>query len=117
MDFDPKANLPTAQDLLNVCVDAIAGVFQGLLDPKNKERLEQLTSESLSALEDVPFEWTAVDIEKRKVFVRLDKSNPTLDAMADDWLAKNDPEFKKKEDSEHSETEKLFVTGDSSRTK
>lgn len=115
VDFDPRASLPTAQDLLNLCVDAASGVFQNLLDAKNPQKLEQLASESLSALEEVPFEWTSVDVEKRKVFVRLDKSNPKLDTMADDWLATHDPELKKQKDEEHQATEGLFVTGESAR--
>lgn len=107
-DFDPKASSPTIEDLLSTCVDAIGGLYSQLLLP---ERLEQLTSESLSAIEEAPFDWTQVQVEKRKVFLKIDKSNPELDQMADDWLAKHDPEFEQRQKEEQEETEKLFVTG------
>jgi hypothetical protein len=110
-DFDPKASSPTIQDLLSTCVDAIGSVYTQLLDPANSERLEQLTSESLSALEDIPFQWTETTVEKRKLFLKVDKSNPRLDQMADDWLSKNDPDFEERQKAEQAETEKLFVTG------
>lgn len=110
-DFDPKASAPTLEDLLSKCVDAAGSIFAQLLDPTQPKRLEQVTDESLSALENVPFEWASVTVEKQKLFLKVDKSNPTLDEMTDDWLAKNDPNFRKEQDEEHDETEKLFVTG------
>lgn len=110
-DFDPKASSPTIEDLLNASVDAIGSLFAQLLVENNQTKLEQLASESLSALENVPFEWTPVQVEKRKVFLKIDKSNPELDQMADDWLKKHDPEFEKRQQEEQKETENLFVTG------
>ncbi len=110
-DFDPKASSPTVQDLLGACVDAVGGVFHTLFDPSNRERLEQLADESLSAMENIPFEWTQMDIERFRVFVKMDKSNPRLDQEADDWLAKNDPKHRERLEEEARETEKLFVTG------
>jgi len=111
IDFDPKASSPTLQDQLAFCVDALGGLFSVLMDPGKPEELEKLANESLSALEDVPYDWTPVDVEKRKVYLKLDKSNPVLEQAADDWLAKNDPDYKKRLKEEQSETEKLFVTG------
>lgn len=110
-DFDPKASAPTIEDLLAACVDAVGAIYGQLLDPAKPERLEQIADESLSALEDVPFQWTPVKVEKHTIHLKVDKSNPMLDEMADDWLAKHDPEFKKRSHEEHAETEKLFVTG------
>jgi hypothetical protein len=110
-DFDPKASSPTIQDLLAACVDATGGVWGSVLDPKDLARLEQLADESMSALEDVPFEWTAIQVDKFRVFLKMDKSNPLLDQAADEWLAKNDPGLKKLEEETERETEKLFVTG------
>lgn len=110
-DFDPKASSPTIQDLLATCVDAIGSVFQPLLTPEKDEILECLMTEPLSALEDVPFEWTTVEVEKRRIYVKIDKANPKLDQMADEWLKSRDPDFTRHEEEEQEETEKLFVTG------
>ena len=110
-DFDPKASAPGIQDLLSACVDAIAAVYGTLLVADKPERLAQLADDSLSALEDVPFEWTSVESNKRQIFVRIDKSNPKMDAMADDWLSKHDPEAKEKESKDQKATEALFFTG------
>lgn len=108
-DFDPKASHPTAEELLQLSVDAAGDVLQTLLDhPQNKEAL---LSGVLSEIEDAPFEWTAVEVSKKRVFVRLDRTNPRIEKMTDDWLEKNDPDLKANRDSEEKETEALFVTG------
>ena len=114
-DFDPKASTPTAQDLLSLAVDGVGGLFDQFFDPKNTHLLEQLSAGSLAAFEDVPFEWTSVDFQNRKMFLKVDKSNPVLDELADDWLAKNDPKAKAEEDEFESGTEELFVTGDKAK--
>lgn len=111
MDFDPKASSPTAQDLLNVCVDAVGSVFGMLLDPEKPEAIEKLASGSLGSFEDLPFEWTKIDFDDRRVWVLVDKSNPNLDEMADQWLAENDPALHSEEDEYEAETKDLFVTG------
>jgi len=111
-DFDSKASSPGVEEILAACVDAIGSLFGLLLSPESPEKLEQLASDTLSTLQDdVPFEWTGVDSNKRKVFLRIDKSNPLVDAMADSWLAKHDPESQKAQFEEEKETENLFVTG------
>jgi hypothetical protein len=110
-DYDPKASSPTIQDLLAASVDAIGAVYSQLLSPENPEVLEQLANESLSALDNIPFEWTEFKVERHKVYLKVDKANPMLDKMADDWLEKNDPEIRADHDEEEQETEKLFVTG------
>ena len=116
-DFDPKASSPTVQDLLGACVDAVGSVYGALLDPAKKDRLEQLADESLSALENVPFEWTPLELDRYKVFVKVDKSNPALDDAAEEFLKKNDPEYQDRLEREHKETEELFVTGPKARAK
>ena len=88
-DFDPQASAPTVQDLLSACVDAAGTFFGNHMD--GSVRTEQLLDQSVSALEDAPFDWTPVQIEKFQIFLRVDKSNPGLENLADDWLAKNDP--------------------------
>ena len=110
-DFNPKASSPTVQDLLDACVDAIASVYSHLLDIEKPEIVENFADESLSALENAPFEWAVVDSNKRKIYVKLDKSNPQMDHITEQWLKDHDPEYKNREDSEQKETENLFVTG------
>jgi hypothetical protein len=110
-DFDPKASSPTVEDLLAACVDAVGSLFQLLLNPKQKDRIEAIASESLASLEDIPFQWTKVEVDNRKIFLKVDKSNLSLDKAADDWLAKNDPEAIAETEEEQRETEDLFFTG------
>ncbi len=113
-DFDPKASAPTVQDLLSACIDALGTVWATLLDSENAEALAHLAHESLSALEKAPYEWTAIDSNQRKIFVKTDKSNPLVDQLAEDWLKSHDPDYVNTIDEEQSKTEKLFVTGPSS---
>ncbi|MFL5812398.1 MAG: hypothetical protein ACJ763_02375 [Bdellovibrionia bacterium] len=110
-DYDPKASAPTIQDLLAACVDAIGAVYSQLLSPENPEIIEQLANESLSAMENIPFEWAELKVERYKVYLKVDKANPMLDQMADAWLEKNDPEIRAEHEEEEKETENLFVTG------
>ncbi len=110
-DYDPKASSPTAEDLLGASVDAIGSVFSYLFETKHPKRLEQVLAESLSALEDIPFKWTEMEVGRFKIHLLVDKSNPDLDLMADDWLSKNDPGLKELEKQNQEEAEKLFVTG------
>jgi hypothetical protein len=110
-DFDPKASTPTVQDLLSVCVDAAGGVFSSLLSPDSPEIIEQVADESLSALENVPFQWTEIEADKKRIFVKIDKSNLALDTMADAWLKTHDPGFEERTKKEQEETENLFFTG------
>jgi len=108
-DFDPKASAPTAEQLLADCVDALGGVLGNLLDPAKPDLIERLVDEPLSALENVPFEWTAVTVNKRRVHVRVDKTNPKLDKLTDDWLRENDPEERAREERERETAEEKIV--------
>ncbi|MGK5081750.1 hypothetical protein WDW37_00470 [Bdellovibrionota bacterium FG-1] len=116
-DFDPKASTPTVQDLLSACVDAIGLVFDPLLDPEKPETLEQLASHSLSALDNIPFHWTEVKQERYRIFIKMDKANPHLEHLANEWLRQNDPSALAEESEDHEATEKLFVTGPSNKTR
>ncbi len=85
-DFDPKANKPTAEEVLKDCVDAIGGIFDHFFSPKNRSGLEFLAQSSFHEDDDVPFQWTQFAVGKRKVFLMVDKSNPVIDEMADQYL-------------------------------
>jgi hypothetical protein len=111
VDFDPKASTPTIQDLLPLCVDAIGAVYDPLLNTEDKTALEGLVEGPLSALNDIPFEWTLLQIDKQRIYVKMDKANPHLDKMADDWLAKHDPNLEELERQAEEETKELFITG------
>lgn len=112
-DFDPKASSPKIEDLLAVCVDALGEVFAGLFDASGRlSEADAVFSASLSELAEkgpVPQEWTQIEVEKRKLHVRADKTNPAMDAAADAWLAKNDPGFLENEEKEAKKAEQLFV--------
>jgi hypothetical protein len=110
-DFDSKASAPTIQDLLSAGVDAIGSLFAQILDPQDPQALERLTHRSLSALENVPFEWTEMQVESVRTWVRVDRANPEIDQMADDWLEKNDPDHLARLAEEEREISELFVTG------
>jgi hypothetical protein len=103
-DFDPKASSPKIEDLLSLCVDALGEVFGGLFETPSA-----LLSGSMGEVEGLPLEWTQVDVSKRKIFVRVDKSNPVLDDAADAWLAKHDPEHARGVKESDQAAEELFV--------
>jgi hypothetical protein len=113
-DFDPKASSPSVEDLLGLCVDALGDLFQRLFELAQKSGTPALVLES--NLQDLgegqgglPLEWTQVEVAKRKIHLKLDRANPALDQAADQWLAKNDPEFLKNEEKNLKDAEKLFV--------
>ncbi|MBC7387367.1 MAG: hypothetical protein H7301_14540 [Cryobacterium sp.] len=111
VDFDPKASSPTATDLLNLCMDGVGSVFARLLDPTEPATLEKLTSTALGDFDEIPLEWTKVDFEGKRVWLFVDRSNPTLDELADDWLTKNDPLTHAEEEEYEEETKDNFMTG------
>jgi len=117
VDFDPKASSPTLQDLLERCVDGAGLCFSELLDVEKPEQLQMLAESSSAAFENIPLEWTSLKVEKNSVFVRVDRTHVGLDQMAEDWLAKHDPDYEERLREEHEETEDLFVTGEKARKK
>lgn len=106
-DFDPLASSPKADEVLGLCLDAAGSLVQEFLQHCEQKSLSPEDAE----LGPLPLEWTAVEIEKRKIFVRADRSNPALDHAAEDWLAANDPEHQELEEEEEAEARKLFKTG------
>ncbi|NDG84304.1 MAG: hypothetical protein EBX52_04605 [Proteobacteria bacterium] len=98
ISYLPGQEKPTVNELLALCVDSAGIVFQHYLDPAFPERVAQIAESSLGALEDAPFEWSPIEVtpnQKTIVHVKMDKSNPVLDRLAEDWLKKHDPEYHK----------------------
>jgi len=106
-DFDPQASSPTLEDLLSACVDGLGTLYGSLMDPKYPAKLEQLAGDSLGELDGVPYQWSPTEINKRTIYMRMDKANPVMDQAADEWLAKNDPNYGKREAEEAAEAEAL----------
>jgi|GEM_PF-1104533 len=114
-DFNPNAEKPSLEATLSACLDAAGSIFDFYLDVENPERIEQLAHHTLGALEEAPFEWTAMpespalkdSTEKRvPVWVKIDKSNLPLETMAEKWLMENDPDYpSKEEETDHHEAE------------
>jgi hypothetical protein len=95
-DYDPNSEKPALIELLSACLDAAGSVFQHYLDPAFPERITQIADQSLGALEEAPFQWSPIKPEshpKIEVHVKIDKSNPVLDALTEDWLRKHDPDY------------------------
>jgi hypothetical protein len=111
VDFDPKASTPNIQDLLPLCVDAVGTVYQAHLSSTDPKDLIGIVEGPLSALDNVPFEWTVIPVEKKRIYVKMDKANHQLDQMADEWLSKHDPKLRELEQQEEDEMKDLFVTG------
>jgi len=74
-DFDPNASAPKADTLLGLCIDGIGSFYSQYLDPKKPQNLELLAGEALSDFEGAPFEWTKMDINKRSIYLKVDKMN------------------------------------------
>jgi hypothetical protein len=96
VDYQPNQEIPSINDLLAICLDSLGSVFQFYLDPEHPDRISQIAESSLGALEEAPFDWTPFKLneaQKVTVHVKMDKSNPILDQMAEEWLKQNDPGF------------------------
>lgn len=107
-DFDRKASAPTAQDLLNTCVDGIGTLFAELLETS---ALEQMAGLSIWHLDKIPLVWAPIEIDKRTIYLKVDRANPELDQLAEEWLEKNDPNYHEQKEVEAKQVEELFVTG------
>lgn len=114
-DYDPKASSPTAEDLLAICLDATGAVWDLLMNAEALQEGSTLLDATLGTfaeeIKDLPLDWSPTTVEKRKVWLLVDKTNPLMESMTEDWLAKNDPNYAEPEQEEQKETEKLFVTG------
>jgi len=102
-NFDPLAEEPGIESVLSHCLDSAGTVLSHYLDPSYPERISQLADAPISALEEAPFEWTAMEEAKVATWVKIDKSNPALEALAEEWLLKNDPTYSKEEALEEAE--------------
>jgi hypothetical protein len=83
---------------LSSCLEAAGATFDAFLSLEHPEKVEQLLHTSLSSLEEAPFEWTEIsvsDTAEVPVFVKMDKANPALEILTDQWLSEHDPEYKK----------------------
>lgn len=102
-DFNPLMPEPGIETVLNECLDSAGTVLKHYLDPKFPDRITQIASAASSALEEAPFEWTAMEETKVSVWVKMDKSNPGLEALAEDWLKKNDPDYSAEDEAAEAE--------------
>ena len=81
------------------------------MNPEKSEALEDLVKQHSLRARRCSVRLDPLEVEKRSICVKMDKANPKLENMADEWLAKNDPAHEAREALERGETEKLFVTG------
>lgn len=95
-DFDSKSTKVGAELILASCLDAVGAVLEMFFTVKDRNKLEQFVGDSLGAIENAPFVWSPVEIERQQVHVKIDKVNPKLDALADEFLAKAESDSKKK---------------------
>ncbi len=102
-DFNPLMPEPGVELVLSNCLDSVGTILEHYLDPAFPERISQLAGATISALEEAPFEWTPMENTKVSVWVKIDKSNPTLEALTEEWLQKNDPTYSKEEMLEEAE--------------
>lgn len=105
-DFNPVMPEPGIELILSECLDSAGSVFEHYLDPKHPERISQMASASIGSLEEAPFEWTQMENTKVSVWVKIDKSNPALESMAEDWLKDHDPNYS--QDDEAAEAEEFL---------
>lgn len=102
-DFNPVMQEPGIEVILNECLDSAGAILTHYLDPKHADRIADFASATIGSLEEAPFEWTKVDETKVTVYVKIDKSNPALESLADEWLRNNDPESGKEEETVEAE--------------
>jgi len=115
-DFDPNASSPSAEQVLAACVDAIGFLFSKLLNA-DEENLNAIASGRLTELNDIPLIWTEVEMEKFKIFLKVDRSNPNLDDQATQWLEENDPEETSRIEHEQEDQESFSKARLTIRTK
>lgn len=84
VDFDSKKDAKAAamEKALSRCVDCLGDLLAMYLDRSQPEVMEQFVAESLGALENAPFDWSPIQRDGGKVFVKIDKTNLALEAEA-----------------------------------
>jgi hypothetical protein len=112
-NFNPLAPGPGGiEAVLAACLDAIGGVYDFYLDPTQPEQIELLGHTSMSALEEAPFEWTPAPKSnthpKIPIWVKMDKTNPHLERLTDQWLRENDPLFHERTEKEEQEAQEFL---------
>ena len=109
-DYQSSDREEILQEKLNLMVDIIGATFEQLFSEKEpKVAVEKLAKPTLAELEDVALEW--VKAGTTEIYTRVDKANILLDQIAEDWLAKHDPEWAEEIVRAQKESEKLFFTG------
>ena len=66
-------------------------LFDQILNPANPEDFDKIFDASLGALENIPYDWSPVEVDRYKVYLKLDRSNPNIEKMTEEWLNQNDP--------------------------
>ena len=102
-NFNPLMPEPGIETVLDECLACAGTILNHYLDHTQPARIAQLAGATISALEEAPFEWTAMEETKVSVWVKIDKSNPALEALTEEWLLKNDPTYSKIDELEEAE--------------
>lgn len=102
-EFNPLMPEPGIELVLSNCLDSAGSVLEHYLNPAFPERISQFASSSIGTLEEAPFEWTPMEETKVSVWVKIDKSNPVLETLTDEWLKLNDPNYSKEDEAAEAE--------------
>lgn len=91
IDFDPITGAETVDARLASCIDAIGDWLEHYLQNEDEEVFESFINVSLGGITDGPFDWTeAKDNTTPKAWIKIDKVNPVLETLADEWLNKHE---------------------------
>jgi hypothetical protein len=91
IDFDPATGSETVDTRLASCIDAIGDWLEHYLQNEDEEIFESFINMSLGSMEDGPFDWTESKEGKTpRAWIKIDKLNPVLETLADEWLEKHD---------------------------
>lgn len=102
-DFNPLMPEPGIETILTTCLDSVGTVLDHYLNPAFPDRIARLAEAPISALEEAPFDWTPIEDSKIPVWVKIDKSNPSLEALTEEWLMKNDPTYSPETEEDEAE--------------
>lgn len=108
VDYTPGQEKPTLELLLSTCLDGVGGAIDFFLNPENPERIEQIAGGNLGLVEEAPFDWCPEDFDGIKVYVKMDKTNPLLEGLTEEWLRKHDPTYRKNKAEDAAEAEEFF---------
>lgn len=111
IDFDPKATKPNAEDCLALCLDGLGDLMEVLLNSEDGKMRPALFESSSATFEKMPLEWAEFEVQKKIVYLKMDRMNPKLDQEATEWLKKHDPMMTHEEDEFEESASELFVKG------